>query len=201
MNNAKWLKRLQDGSPLRRVDSLDNCCPEVYDHGPKLLKFIFASLIWRIYTFEVMETVAAYIDALPADRKAVVERIRTTIKKALPKGFKEIICYNMIGYVVPHSLYPAGYHCKPEQALPFLNLASQKNFIALYHMGMYADNNLLNWFVSEYPKHSKAKLDMGKSCIRFKKMDDIPYTLIGELAGKLTPQQWIDLYEKNLQKK
>ena len=103
----------------------------------------------------------------------------------------------MIGYSVPHSLYPKGYHCDPKIALPFLSIASQKNFIAVYHMGIYADTNLLQWFTHEYPNHSKAKLDMGKSCIRFKKMDQIPFDLIGALAAKMTPQQWIELYEKN----
>ncbi|PZQ85019.1 MAG: hypothetical protein DI548_09085, partial [Flavobacterium johnsoniae] len=79
--------------------------------------------------------------------------------------------------------------------LPFLSLASQKNFIALYHMGIYADPKLLDWFVNEYPKHSKLKLDMGKSCIRLKKMDQIPYELLGELFGKISPEKWIEMYE------
>jgi hypothetical protein len=106
----------------------------------------------------------------------------------------------MIGYVIPHTLYPAGYHCKPELPLPFLNIASQKNFIAVYHMGMYADKKLLDWFTAEFPKHSKAKLDMGKSCIRFKKPEQIPFELIGELASKMTVKEWIALYEKNYKK-
>jgi hypothetical protein len=104
----------------------------------------------------------------------------------------------MIGYVVPHTLYPKGYHCSPEQPLPFINIASQKNFIALYHLGLYADQSLLEWFVQEYPKYSKAKLDMGKSCIRFKKVAQIPYNLIGELATKITPAEWINIYENKL---
>ena len=117
------------------------------------------------------------------------------------KGFKELMGYGMLGYVVPHSKYPDGYHCNPELPLPFINLASQKNFIALYHMGIYSDPKLLNWFTKEYPKHSKSKLDMGKSCIRFKKPEDIPYKLIGELASKLTPDEWIKMYEKILNRK
>ncbi len=108
--------------------------------------------------------------------------------------------YGMIGYVVPHTLYPKGYHCKPTDPLPFMNIASQKNFIAVYHMGLYADPQLLKWFTQEYPKHSTQKLDMGKSCIRFKKPDQIPFKLLGELAAKMTPTQWIQLYEKAFQK-
>jgi Domain of unknown function (DU1801) len=145
----------------------------------------------------MMNTVEEYIAQLPEDRKAAIEQLRKLIKKQLPKGFQECISYGMIGYVVPHSLYPKGYHCDPKLPLPFLSIASQKNFIALYHMGIYADSRILDWFTSEFPKHSKAKLDMGKSCIRFKKMDQIPFDLIGALAAKMTPQQWIELYEKN----
>jgi uncharacterized protein YdhG (YjbR/CyaY superfamily) len=138
-----------------------------------------------------------YIAELPDDRREVVLKIRQTLLENLPEGFKEQMNYGMLGYVVPHNLYPAGYHCDPKLPLPFINLASQKNFIALYHMGLYADKNLLEWFEAEYPKHSKTKLDMGKSCIRFKKINDIPYQLIGALAAKVTPEQWIKTYEKN----
>lgn len=140
-------------------------------------------------------TVKEYIEELPAERKAAITQLRSVIKKNIPKGFKEMMCYGMIGYVVPHSLYPAGYHCKPEQPLPLMNIASQKNYIAIYHMGLYANKKLLDWFVAEYPKHVKTKLDMGKGCIRFKKMDAIPYALIGELALKITPAQWIEYYD------
>jgi hypothetical protein len=139
-----------------------------------------------------------YIDSLPADRKEAISELRNVILENLPKGFSEVMSYGMLGYVVPHSLFPAGYHCDPSQPLPFISLASQKNFVALYHMGWYGNEKLLNWFVNEYPKHSKSKLDMGKSCIRFKKLDQIPFKLIGELASKVTPQQWIDTYQKNL---
>jgi hypothetical protein len=141
-------------------------------------------------------TPQTYLDTLPDDRKQAMNELRKVITKNLPKGFSEGMAYGMLGYAVPHSLYPKGYHCAPEQPLPFLSIASQKNFIALYHMGMYADKKLLDWFTAEYPKHSKTKLDMGKSCIRFKKMDQIPYALIGELASKMTPQDWIETYEK-----
>ena len=136
-----------------------------------------------------------YIASLPEDRQEAILKLREVILENLPAGFSEEMQYGMMGYVVPHSLYPAGYHCDPKIALPYLGMASQKNFVALYHMGIYADEELLNWFTSEYPKHSKKKLDMGKSCIRFKKTEDIPYELIGQLAAKMTPEQWIALYE------
>ena len=139
-----------------------------------------------------------YLASLPDDRKKIIADIRKVILKNLPKGFKEQMSYGMLGYVVPHTLYPKGYHCDTSLPLPFLNLASQKNFIALYHMGIYADPKLLSWFQTEWKKHSTKKLDMGKSCIRFKKPEDVPLELIGELVKKMTPQQWIELYEKNL---
>jgi len=136
-----------------------------------------------------------YVAGLPEERATAVQKLRDTIKKNLPKGFQETISYGMIGYVVPHSIYPDGYHCSPELPLPFISIASQKNFIALYHMGIYSDEKLLNWFTSEYPNYIKTKLDMGKSCIRFKKVETIPYQLIGELVQKMTVQEWIDKYE------
>lgn len=145
-------------------------------------------------------TVSQYIDALPAERKVAFEQLRASVANNLPKGFNEEISYGMIGFVVPHSLYPAGYHCSPKLPLPFVSIANQKGFIALYHMGIYADVALYDWFVANYPKHSKSKLDMGKSCMRFKKMEDIPFDLIGELMQKMSPQNWIELYEKNYKK-
>ena len=141
-----------------------------------------------------------YLSELPEDRKEAMLKLRNAIKENLPQGFEEVIIYGMLGYVVPHDIFPKGYHCNPKLPLPFINLASQKNFIALYHMGIYADKTLLDWFTSEYPKHVKTKLDMGKSCIRFKKPDDIPFELIGELARKMSVQDWITLYETNLQR-
>lgn len=142
-----------------------------------------------------------YLDSLPEDRREAMTKLRKTIKKNLPKGFKEVMSSGMIGYVVPHDLFPAGYHCDPQQPLPFMCIASQKNFIALYHMGVYADPKMLKWFTDSYAKAVPSKLDMGKSCIRFKKTEHIPYELIGELSGKITPQDWIATYEKNLQKR
>ena len=141
-----------------------------------------------------------YLSELPEDRKEAMLKLRNAIKENLPQGFEEVLSYGMLGYVVPHSIYPSGYHCNPKLPLPFINLASQKNFIALYHMGIYANKNLESWFVSEYPKHVKTKLDMGKSCIRFKKMDDIPFDFIGKLAVKLSVEDWISNYEKAFRK-
>lgn len=146
------------------------------------------------------KTAKEYIQTLPEDRKQPITELRKVILKNLPAGFTEEMSYGMLGYAVPHTLYPDGYHCDPKQPLPFMCLASQKNFIALYHMGLYADKELLNWFTNEYNKHCKTKLDMGKSCIRFKKMEDIPYKLIGELAGKITPAKWIEIYESQIKR-
>ena len=149
---------------------------------------------------ENYESVESYIAELPADRKEVFEHLRQTILENLPSGFAETISYGMVGYVVPHSIYPDGYHCNPKLPLPFLSIASQKNAISLYNMGIYADPSLLEWFTAEYPKHSNRKLDMGKSCIRFKKFDEIPFDLIGELVRKMSVEQWIKLYESNFKK-
>lgn len=146
------------------------------------------------------DTIDQYISTLPADRQSAIQQLRKIIKKNLPKGFAEEMNYGMIGYVVPHSLYPKGYHCKPSDPLPFLNIASQKNFIAVYHMGLYADPALMKWFTDAFPKHSTGKLDMGKSCIRFKKPEQIPFKLIGELASKMTAKQWIEKYETAFRK-
>jgi uncharacterized protein YdhG (YjbR/CyaY superfamily) len=139
-----------------------------------------------------------YIESIPEDRKIAMKKLRSTILENLPEGFQESISYGMIGYCIPHSIYKKGYHVNPELPLPFIHIASQKNYIALYHFGIYGDPQLMAWFTSEYPKHSKAKLDMGKSCIRFKKPDEIPFSLIGELAGKISISDWIRIYESNL---
>ena len=145
-------------------------------------------------------SVEAYFDALSEDRKIPMMKLRDAILKSLPKGFQEQMSYGMVGYVVPHGLYPKGYHCSPELPLPFLSIASQKNFIAVYHMGIYAKPELLNWFTDEYAKRVKGKLDMGKSCVRFKKPENIPFDLISELASKMTPQDWITTYESAFNK-
>jgi len=139
-------------------------------------------------------TVEEYINNLPSERKEAITHLRDVIKDNLPKGFDEVINYGMIGYVVPKTLFAAGYHADPKMPLPFMNIASQKNYIALYHMGLYGSKKLLDWFKAEYPKHSTAKLDMGKSCIRFKKPEQIPFQLIAELSRKITPEDWIRIY-------
>jgi len=140
-----------------------------------------------------------YLAEIPTERKTAFENLRNTILENLHMGFEERMGGGMVNYVVPHSIFPAGYHCNPKQALPFLSLASQKNFIALYHMGLYAKPDLLDWFVSEYPKHSKTKLDMGKSCIRFKKPEQIPFELLAELFRKMTVEDYIETYQTNLE--
>lgn len=146
------------------------------------------------------KTPQEYIDQLPEERKEAVNKLRNVILAQLPKGFSEGIGYGMLGYVVPHTIYPSGYHCDPKQPLPFMALASQKNSINFYHMGIYANKDIYDWFVNEFPKHSKKKLDMGKSCIRFKKPEDIPYQLIGELVAKISVEDWIAIYEQNLKR-
>lgn len=143
-------------------------------------------------------TVDQYLDELPDDRKKAIQQLRKVIKKNLPKGFQECMNYGMIGYVVPHSKYPAGYHCNPELPLPFMNIASQKNSINVYNMGLYGDPALYKWFVDSLTKQSGKKPDMGKSCLRFKKPEDIPYDLIAELAAKISPDDWIKRYEAML---
>lgn len=146
------------------------------------------------------DTPEEYVEKLTEERKEVIQKIRTTVNKVLPKGFKETVGYGMIGWVVPHSIYPSGYHCDPKQPLPFMGVASQKNHIGFYHMGIYADEQLLNWFTENYPKHCKTKLDMGKSCIRFKKPENIPFELISQLVTKMTVEDWIKLYESKLKR-
>lgn len=146
------------------------------------------------------ENVKEYLEKVPEDRQEAMYKLYETISNNLPEGFSEGVSYGMMGWDVPLSSYPAGYHCTPGQPLPFLGMASQKNSINLYHMGIYAKPELHDWFVAEYPKHCKRKLDMGKSCIRFKKPEEIPYELIGELVQKMTPQEWVEIYEAHLKR-
>lgn len=147
-----------------------------------------------------IKTIDEYLINIDTSRKEAIEKLRESILNNLPNGFVEEMAYGMPSYVVPHSLFPDGYHCDPKQPLPFMSFASQKNFISFYHMGIYADKSLYDWFVSEYPKYSKLKLDMGKSCIRFKKINEIPYQLIGDLVSKTSVQDWIELYTKSFKK-
>lgn len=146
------------------------------------------------------KTVTEYLEKVVDDKRVAVTQLRNIVLQNLPKGFEECISYKMIGYVVPHTTYPAGYHCDPKLPLPFINIAAQKNFVALYHSGLYADPDLHDWFVAEYPKHSTTKLDMGKSCIRFKKWNSTPYELIAELCQKMTVSDWVKLYEHRIKR-
>ena len=146
------------------------------------------------------ENIEEYFENIPKEQKAPMNKLRATINQNIPKGFKEMLNYGMPGWVVPFSIYPSGYHCTPKLPLPFLNIASQKHFIGFYHMGIYANPKLSRWFVKEYPKHCSGKLDMGKSCIRLKKIEEIPYELLAELCTKMSIQDWIDLYEKNIKR-
>jgi len=148
----------------------------------------------------IAKTPDEYIAGLPDDRKDAISALRKVINDNLPKGFKEGMSHGMIGWVVPLETYPAGYHCDPSQPLPFMSIASQKNHIAIYSMCVYSDNSLMEWFREAWPQYSSKKLDMGKSCIRIKKPNDVPLELIGKLASKVTPQQWIELYEKALKR-
>jgi len=147
------------------------------------------------------KTVEEYISQVPDNQREAIAMLRKNILENIPEGFSEEMSYGMIGYVVPFSLYPKGYHCNTKLPLPFLNIAAQKNFIAVYHMGIYANPELLKWFTDEFPKHSKLKLDMGKGCLRFKNVNQIPYALIGELASKIEVADWISLYESHFVRK
>jgi hypothetical protein len=148
------------------------------------------------------KTVEEYIEKVDdTSKQAAIIKLRDVIQKNIPEGFEEGMNYNMIGYYIPHSLYPSGYHCDTKQPLPFMNIAAQKNFVAVYHMGVYADDTLLQWFTSEHSKRVKGKLDMGKSCIRYKKPEEIPFDLIGELVSKITAQDWIETYEAQIKPK
>jgi len=148
-----------------------------------------------------VDTVEEYIEALPEDRKAMIEKLRNVILDNLPEGYEEQLSYGMIGYVVPLSRYPKGYHAKEGEPLPFISLASQKNYIALYHMGLYGKPELEEWFVKEYSNRVPTKLNMGKSCIRFKNPDHIPYDLVAELCQKISVDEFIRIYEESLKRK
>jgi len=146
------------------------------------------------------ENIKTYIDSLELDRKHPMIELVNVVEKNIPNGFEKTMNYAMPSFVIPHSIYPNGYHVTPDLPLPFIGIASQKKHIGFYHMGLYADSKLLDWFISEYPKYCKLKLDMGKSCIRFKNISEIPYELIGILTSKMTVKDWIDIYEKNIKR-
>jgi hypothetical protein len=145
-----------------------------------------------------MDQIETYLAAIPEARKPSFLRLLKIVKEFLPQGFEICFNYGMIGFIIPLSRYPEGYHVKANTPLPFINLANQKNFIALYHMGLYANKELMNWFVNEFPSHSKRKLDMGKSCIRFRKPEEIPFELIKDLVQKMTCEDWIACYESQI---
>jgi hypothetical protein len=144
------------------------------------------------------DTPERYLGHLPEDRKRAISKLRRVIQTNIPEGFEENITYGIVGYVIPHSIYPKGYHSDNTIPLPFMSIAAQKNYISLYHFGLYADRALMDWFVKEFPKHSKQKLNIGKSCLKFKKAEHIPFDLIGELSSKITTHQWINIYEEYL---
>jgi hypothetical protein len=139
--------------------------------------------------------IEAYFNQVKADQNEAMRQLWEILVKHRMPGFEPGLSYGMPAIVIPHSLYPAGYHCKPEEALPFVSIAAQKNFIAVYHMGIYAMPQLLSWFTEAYGQQSKQKLDMGKSCIRFKKPEHIPLELIAELMQKVSAEEWISTYE------
>lgn len=138
-------------------------------------------------------TVEEYLADLPDDRRTAIEAVREVILANLDKGIQEGMQYGMIAYSIPHSVYPPGYHCDPKQPLPHTALASQKNYMALY-LGIYSDPDLLEWFTTEWKKAGK-KLDMGKSCLRFKKLEDLDLDLIGESLRRLPVDQFVANYE------
>ena len=146
------------------------------------------------------DSIKDYTNSLVSDRKKTITQLINVIEQNIPKGFEKVMNYGMPSFVIPHSIYPNGYHCDTTLPLPFIGVSNQKSSISLHHMGLYADPELLNWFKSEYPKHSNTKLDMGKSCIRFKKFNEIPYELIGILSNKMTVKNWIDIYEQNIKR-
>jgi hypothetical protein len=142
-------------------------------------------------------TVDAYLAELPEERREAISAIRGVILKNLPRGYEEGMQWGMIGYYVPHSLYPAGYHCQPEEPLPVASLASQKNHMAFYGLGLYINEAQARWFVEEWNKAGK-KLDMGKSCVRFKTLDDVALDVIGRAIKRLPVEQYIKQYERQL---
>lgn len=139
-------------------------------------------------------SVAAYLAALPEDRRAALTKVRAVIKKNLPKGYEEGIQYGMIGYYVPHSIYPAGYHANPKEPLPFVHLASQKGHMAVYLMCVYGDQKLATWFAEAYAKTGK-RLDFGKSCLRFKKLEDLAVDVIGQVIAKVPVAEYVKRHE------
>ena len=146
------------------------------------------------------DNIKDYINSLESDRKKTITQLINVIEQNIPKGFEKTMNYGMPSFVIPHSIYPDGYHCDNKLPLPFISISNLKSSISLHHMGLYANSELLDWFKSEYPEHSKTKLDMGKGCIKFKKFNEIPYKLIGVLSKRMTVKNWIDTYEQNIKR-
>ena len=144
-------------------------------------------------------TVKEYLDSLPEDRRKALRKVRAAVNKGLPKGYKEGIQYGMLGWFIPHRVYPAGYHCDPKQPVPFAGLASQKNYMSLYLMCIYGDEKHKGWFEKEWKKSGK-KLDMGKSCIRFKKVEDLPLEVITEAVSRVPVDKFLAHYEASVPK-
>lgn len=147
-----------------------------------------------------MGTVQEYIDQIPQEKRTNLDIVYKAVQSTIPKGFEETLNYNMIGFVVPHSIYPKGYHCDPKLPLPFINVAAQKSHVALYHLGVYAFPEVLKWFTDEYEKATGKNPRMGKSCIRFTYKEEIPTKVIQSLCKKISAQQWIDKYEVSIKK-
>jgi len=145
------------------------------------------------------KTPKEYLESLPEDRRKAIREVRAAVNKGLPKGYKEGIQYGFIGWFVPHSLYPDGYHCAPEQPVPFAGLASQKNYMSLYLMCIYGDQRQRTWFEKEWKKTGK-KLSMGKACVRFKNVDDVPLDLITKAVGRVPVKKFLAHYESVIPK-
>jgi uncharacterized protein YdhG (YjbR/CyaY superfamily) len=145
-------------------------------------------------------TVEEYLAALPKDRREALDAIRKVIRKNLPKGYEEGIQYGMIGYFVPHSLYPAGYHCDPKQPLPFVHLASQKNHMAIYLFCLYMDEEAMERFTTAWQQTGK-KLDMGKSCVRFKKLDQVALDVVADAIRAIPVKDFVAHYDASRPKK
>lgn len=139
-------------------------------------------------------TIGEYLKGLEPEQRKTVQAVRKIIKLNLPNGYKEVLQYGMISYVVPLSFYPKGYLNNPNVPLPYISLAGQKKHNAIYFMGLYADSKLNSWFQKEY-KASGKRLDIGKSCVRFRKLDDLPLELIGKAVGKISPKRMVEYYE------
>ncbi len=147
-----------------------------------------------------IKTVEDYIHFIPEERKEAMQKLRQVILDNLPEGFEELMQYGMPSYSVPHSIYPGGYHVDPSLPLPFISIASQKSHIGFYHMGLYSMPEQLKWWQEQYAKVVPTKLDMGKSCVRFKKPEIIPFDLIGELVRRISVKEWVKFYEEGIKR-